>query len=1846
MKVRFDSLDRFEVPKFYVCSPGSQYQSGVLTKVLGGLSDTSDEELVLNFNAMSELNFRINKLRRSDPDEDAYVTMLYNALQNRRLIFVEDIGYFSISDVKNNYDNGIHYKDVQASSIEIEIQNKLVPYIEDGTYKFMDLMEKIVAVLPLWKIGTVNGDVAAKYRTFEGVSTELNALAFLQENMQDAYECIFFFDTIKREINVYDQNNYFEETSIHITKDDVIKSLDISEASEDLYTALNVQGDEYLNVSPVNPLGTNVMYNFDYYLDWMSDSLRKRVDAWQALVASKESEYYDLNLAYYENLTSQSNLNSEIDRINMQIEMYQRCRDNIVAEGSTATVESYNEVIEKNGGVPVGIQNELADTLAEIDSLTATARSNLASTKSELSNIAAEIETLREGILAIHDMVAITSYFNQEQYEELSNYIYEGSYTDEYIAVTSLMTYSERFQQMKTLYDRAKVKLQRISEPTYEFSLDVENFLFAKEFEKWSEQLEAGCLINVELDVNDVALLFLSNFTINYEDRSMQMTFGNRFSRFDPKAIFNGVLGDIKKSTNSINYIKDILYPVKDGEFNAMKEAIESSGILTKNAALASTNQEIIIDDTGILGRKLLDNGEYDGKQIKVTNQNIVFTDDGWETSRAAVGSFLFNNPLTGEVEEKYGVIADTLIGSLVLSEEVGIYNTNNSITLDKSGFTLTSDYTGDAPTQNVFTIQKKLLDENGNEYYSKQLYIDDDGNLVLNGSISIFTGGGSSGTGSGSTSLGDLAEDVKNLDEKIADAIEGMDGTYFYIRYSPNADGSGMTESPNDSTQYLGTANVTEKVAPTDPSAYHWSRIRGVDGTDGTPGVDGTSQYFHVKYSHDGKTFSGSNGEELGDYMGTCVTTAEADPTDFNAYTWQKITGEDGIDGVDGVDHFTWIKYADTPTSGMSDNPSGKKYMGLAYNKTVAAESTNYSDYTWSLIRGEDGTDGINGVDGSDGKTYYTWVKYADDAAGTNMTNDPDGKEYIGLAYNKETPSESNNPSDYTWALFKGSDGVDGKDGDTYYTWIKYADSPTSGMSESPDGKKYIGLAYNKATATESSNYGDYTWSLIKGEDGTDGINGVDGSDGKTYYTWIKYADDVYGTNMTNDPTGKEYIGLAYNKETPDESTNPDDYIWALFKGVDGVNGKDGSNFYTWIKYADTPTTGMSDSPDGKKYMGLAYNKTVATESANYSDYTWSLIRGEDGTDGINGVDGKDGKTYYTWVKYADDITGKNMTNDPTGKDYIGLAYNKTTSTESNVASDYTWALFKGADGVDGQDGKDGSNFYTWIKYADSPTSGMSDDPTGKKYIGMAYNKPSSSESVNYSDYIWSLMRGEDGKDGTNGINGVDGKTYYTWVKYAKDGSGTDMSDDPTGRDYIGLAYNKLTSTESTNPSDYSWSLFKGKDGVDGQDGADGVSSYFHVRYSANSNGSSMTTAPTSTTKYMGVCSSASPTAPTTYSSYTWYQCRGNDGQAGQNGTPGVNGVSSYFHVKYSDNGQSFTSNNGETLGDWIGTCVTTTQADPTSFSAYTWKKIRGEDGTNGIDGVDGTDGKSSYFFVKYSANANGNPMTEAPQSNTKYMGVCSTTTASAPTSYTSYTWTQCRGNDGQNGTPGTNGADGRTQYLHIKYSDDGTTFTANNGETLGAYIGTLVDFTEADSTTFSAYTWKKFTEDVDDELNELQNQITNNNNNLTDTIDKTTSNLRDEIESTKQEIGSDVDSKLEDMNNSINEQINSVSSTIDEKYATIIQNVNDQLTAHKADVGQYMTFNDNGLTLGATSSEFKTVIDNSGLYFKQGDIIVSYVDNNQLHIPNAVIESTLILGNFFFSPRADGSMSITWQE
>ena len=309
--------------------------------------------------------------------------------------------------------------------------------------------------------------------------------------------------------------------------------------------------------------------------------------------------------------------------------------------------------------------------------------------------------------------------------------------------------------------------------------------------------------------------------------------------------------------------------------------------------------------------------------------------------------------------------------------------------------------------------------------------------------------------------------------------------------------------------------------------------------------------------------------------------------------------------------------------------------------------------------------------------------------------------------------------------------------------------------------------------------------------------------------------------------------------------------------------------------------------------------------------------------------------------------------------------------------------------------------------------------------------------------------------------LKGQDGTSSYIHRKYSDNANGTPMSDNSNLK-YIGI-YTGNKQQAPTNAGEYSWTKIRGEDGARGRDG---VSNYIHRKYSDYSNGANMD--DNSNRKYIGIYIGTSPTPPTTASSYLWSKIKGEDGANGTPGVKGADGRTPYFHTAYSNSptgDRDFsTTNSNDKL--YIGTYSDFEVADSNDYRKYKWVKIKGEDGRNGV---------SSYIYRKYSDNANGSPMSD--NSNLKYIGIYTGTSATAPTTPTSYTWSKIKGEDGAQGVPGSRGSDGRTSYLHTAYANSSTgerDFSTTNS-TGKEYIGTYTDFEINDSNDYRRYKWVK---------------------------------------------------------------------------------------------------------------------------------------------------------------------------
>ena len=232
-------------------------------------------------------------------------------------------------------------------------------------------------------------------------------------------------------------------------------------------------------------------------------------------------------------------------------------------------------------------------------------------------------------------------------------------------------------------------------------------------------------------------------------------------------------------------------------------------------------------------------------------------------------------------------------------------------------------------------------------------------------------------------------------------------------------------------------------------------------------------------------------------------------------------------------------------------------------------------------IYAGKDGVDGLQGPKGDQGIPGVSpSIRYSSMPNGEDMTDNPqyvlwldsdgnvicdtDGNAicisleeipYIGFLKSGAEVG-SNNPSDYTWSRYQGSNGLSQR---THLAYANSADGKTD-FSVSDSNREYIGM-YADFTEQDSTNPDDYAWTLVKGANGAQGIPGKAGADGKTPYFHIAYANSADGKTGFDVvvSAGKQYIGQYTDYDTPDDSIDPTKYSWTKIKGEQGDKGEQG---------------------------------------------------------------------------------------------------------------------------------------------------------------------------------------------------------------------------------------------------------------------------------------------------------------------------------------------------------------------------------------------------------------------------------------------------------------------------------------------------------------------------------------------------------------------------------------------------------------------------------------------------------------------------------------------------------------
>lgn len=206
--------------------------------------------------------------------------------------------------------------------------------------------------------------------------------------------------------------------------------------------------------------------------------------------------------------------------------------------------------------------------------------------------------------------------------------------------------------------------------------------------------------------------------------------------------------------------------------------------------------------------------------------------------------------------------------------------------------------------------------------------------------------------------------------------------------------------------------------------------------------------------------------------------------------------------------------------------------------------------------------------------------------------------------------------------------------------------------------------------------------------------------------------------------------------------------------------------------------------------------------------------------------------------------------------------------------------------------------------------------------------------------------------------------RNFYTWTAFADDENGTGISANAYGKDYLGIATNRLAKeADLSDPTQYTWVKIKGEQGIPGTAGKDGKTTYFHMKYSAVPNPTSYSDMTETPNKYIGTYADYELDDSTDPSKYTWGKFQGDNGEDGADGIPGKNGENgetSYVHFAYATSADGKTGfSTTDTVGKtYMGQYADFEKADSEDPTKYRWSKFQGPQGPQGEQGSQGLQG------------------------------------------------------------------------------------------------------------------------------------------------------------------------------------------------------------------------------------------------------------------------------------------------
>lgn len=336
---------------------------------------------------------------------------------------------------------------------------------------------------------------------------------------------------------------------------------------------------------------------------------------------------------------------------------------------------------------------------------------------------------IEENRSQIHKALNFEKYLGTELWLEFCAYRREDKYSNENY-ISDGLDNAELFKRALEFFDVAENEIYKSSELQHSISTTLNNLLAIPKFKKLVKSFKVGNWIRVQID-NKIYKLRLLEYGINFGN------FNNIPVKFsDVTKIKNGVT-DVKNalskaSSMATSYTSTKRQASQGAKGNlVLNNWIESGLNATQTKIVDSHDENLMFSKNAFWCRQYDPITEtYSGEQIKIVNSTIAITDDNWETTKTAIGKYYYVDPHTKELKSAYGVNGETIVGKLLIGEQLDITNDNGTLEFGQDGFVVKSN----ANTVSINPNDESIFNISNNS--GNILSLNEKGELVIIGNI------------------------------------------------------------------------------------------------------------------------------------------------------------------------------------------------------------------------------------------------------------------------------------------------------------------------------------------------------------------------------------------------------------------------------------------------------------------------------------------------------------------------------------------------------------------------------------------------------------------------------------------------------------------------------------------------------------------------------------------------------------------------------------------------------------------------------------------------------------------------------------------------------------------------------------------------------------------------------------------------------------------------------------------------------------------------------------------------------------------------------------------------------